>query len=36
VHDPTSTTNSPPAIFTKPLLTQDLYEIIVGGTGMQK
>jgi hypothetical protein len=32
MHDPTSTTNSSPAIFAKPLLAQDLYEIIVRST----
>jgi hypothetical protein len=36
VHDTTSTTDSSPTIFTKPLLAQDLYKIIVGSTGMQK
>jgi hypothetical protein len=32
VHDPTSTTDSSPAIFTKALLAQDLYKIIVRST----
>jgi hypothetical protein len=34
VHDPTSATDSSPAIFTKTLVAQDLYEIVVRGTGM--